>query len=641
MSGSPLPDGQSSHPPMSPSDVGSEGPTLSFPNERPVPTAGSSWQAQPPRARSPLPSPGPGAAPPSLPPLREQLLRRFTEQAALPALFAEPAASPTGGRWLSYGQLGALVNRTANALAAAGARPGMRVGVMLANGEPFVQAWLALALLNVTMMPVNVNLVGVGLHHVLLHADLDLLLLDAAYLDAVLEACAGIPPARRLLVWQTGSGERGAGAGAGFPDERGASVLERAGFPPAGGAGISTVDQRAPDQMTTDFLLPFAALLADASADAPPPLNVDPADPALIIYTSGTTGPSKGVVLSRMAQLWHARNYLDDFIRVGPGETGYTPLPLFHVSAQGFTLGCLLGGAAVAVGARFQPFSFWESLRRHNAKTFNYVGAMIPLLYHRRPRSDDRDNPAERAVGSATMPELHEPFERRFGLRLIESYGQTETAGLWLAHPDEGRRIGTIGTPRRWLAATILRPDGSEAAADERGEIALRPANPRLMTEGYFRDAQTTAEAFRDGWYHTGDAGSRDTDGSFRFAGRLKDFIRRRGENISAFEIEREALTHPAVAEAAAVGVPSALGEDDVKLCVRLHEGATLDPAELHRHLRARLAAFMRPRYIEVRDDFPRTPTQRVQKHHLRDEGVPASVWERASGRRAEPPITQ
>lgn len=573
------------------------------------------------------------------PPLRELLWRRFRGQPELPALHVEDGH---GGRWLTYGELGRAVNRTAHALAAAGAVPGARAGVMLPNGELFVRAWLALAALNVTMVPVNVNLVGAGLRHILLSADLDLLLADGALLGAVRDACGEMAAARRLVVdlpprppsgphpdrfaHSAPSPSTGRG-GARAPSPAPGSPLPALGEGVGVRAGVDGGE------------VSLAALLAAAPDTDPPPVGVGPADLALIIYTSGTTGPSKGVMLSRAAQLWHGLNYLRDFIRLGPGETGYTPLPLFHVSAQGFTLGCLLGGAAVAVDARFQPFRFWEAVRRHHAKAFNYVGAMVPLLYHRPPRADDRDNPVERAVGSATPPELHEAFERRFGLRLIESYGQSETAGLWLTDPPEGRRIGTIGRPRRWLEATILREDGAEAAVGEPGEIALRPAHPLLMTCGYFRDPEATARAFPgahggagDGWYRTGDAGDRDADGYFRFRGRLKDFIRRRGENISAFEIEREALTHPAVKEAAAVGVPSPLGEEEVKLCVILHDGATLDPAALDRYLRPRLAAFMRPRYIEVRADFPRTPTQRVQKFKLREEGVPAGVWDRKSG---------
>jgi len=531
----------------------------------------------------------------SVPSLRDQLWRRFAEQPRLPALHVHDPHARDGGRWLTYEQLGRAVNRTAHAFAAAGVAPGMRVGVMLPNRELFVCVWLALVALNATMVPVNPDLVGAGLRHIVLHADLDLLLLSAARLERVRDACDGAPPARRILA-------------------------------------VDLTSHPRPPRQAADGVEDFGALL-DAAPETPPPrVPVDPADLALIIYTSGTTGPAKGVMLSRLAQLWHGLNYLRDFIQLGPGEVGYTPLPLFHVSAQGFTLGCLLGGAAVAVDSRFHPFSFSDIVRRHRAKAFNYVGAMIPLLAARPPRPDDADNPAERAVGSATLPELHESFERRFGLRLIESYGQTELAGLWLTDPPDGRRIGTVGRPRRWLEAAILRDDGTAAAAGETGEIALRPAHPLLMTHGYFRDPATTAHAFRGGWYHTGDAGARDADGYVRFRGRLKDFIRRRGENISAFEIERAALTHPAVREAAAVGVPSSLGEEEIKLCVILRDGARAGPADLDRHLRRRLARFMRPRYIEIRTDFPRTPTQRVQKFKLREEGVRAGVWERRSG---------
>ena len=559
----------------------------------------------------------------TMPPLRDLLRTRYQEQAELPALITEDAAS--GAWWqLSYGDLGEAVQRTARALARAGARPGGRTGVMLPNGTAFVQVWLALIELNVTMAPVNTGLIGQGLRHVLVSADLDLLVVSAGLLAAVVDACSDAPPAPVVVTVGLEPPPAAAEAGTPLPlsEDIGRATLPSAqeGALRAGAAPFA--------------LLSFEHLLA-ADHPRPPDTTVDPGDPALIIFTSGTTGPSKGVVLSRMAQLWHGMNYLRDFIRLGPGETGYTPLPLFHVSAQGFTLGCLLGGATIAVGSRFSPFSFWETVRRHNAQAFNYVGAMIPLLYHRRPRPDDAANPVRRAVGSATAPELHEPFERRFGLRLIESYGQSEFAGLWLCHPEEGRRIGTVGVPQRWFTAAVLHEDGNPAAAGELGELAVRPADPRLMFTGYWRDPDATARAFPGpgrpdhGWYRTGDAAVCDSDGQFSFRGRLKDFIRRRGENISAFEIEREALTHPAVREAAAVGVPSPLGEDEVKLCVLLHDGMTVAPAALDRHLRARLAAFMRPRYIDIRTVFPRTPTQRVQKFKLREEGVPPGVWAR------------
>jgi len=347
------------------------------------------------------------------------------------------------------------------------------------------------------------------------------------------------------------------------------------------------------------------------------------------MYTSGTTGRPKGVVLSRAAQLAHGWFYGKDFVRLGPGEVAYTCLPLCHVTAMGFSLGCLLHGAAIAIDRAFNPFRFWNAIRRHEARAFPYLGAMLSMLASRPSRSDDATVPAVRAVGAGAPIGLWEAFERRFGLTLIETYGQSETASLWFMPPRAGSRIGTVGKPAPRFDAFMATDDGSAAPGGVVGEIMLRPHDPLLMTKGYFRDEAATAVTFRDGRYATGDAGSVDADGYYHWEGRLKDFIRRRGENISALEVEREALTHPAVKEAAAVGVPSGLGEEEVKLCVVLHAGATLAPGDLAAHLRGRLARFMRPRYIEVREDFPRTATQRIQKVRLVEEGIPPGTWDR------------
>lgn len=491
------------------------------------------------------------------------------------------------GAWLSFAELGGLAFRGAGALRAAGLRAGDRLGTLLPNNRAFLAAWLGALELGVTLVPINVNLTGETLRYIVAHADQHALIVDASAMPAYLAAFGEAPPARRLIAH-----------GADLPR---AARLER---------------------------------LFAGAPDAPPPL-LEPLhhQPALIIYTSGTTGRPKGVVLSRAAQLAHGWYYGREFVRLGPGETAYTCLPLFHVTSMGFSLGALLGGASVAIGARFNPFSFWDEIRGFEARIFPFLGAMVGMLAARPERPDDASVPATRAIGAATPPQLWEPFERRFGLTLIETYGQTETASLWLMPPPEGRRIGSVGKPAPRFDALIAGPDGRAAPPGTPGELLLRPHDPQLMTPGYFRDEQTTANAFRGGWYATGDLAEQDADGYLYFRGRLKDFIRRRGENVSAFEVEREALSHPAVREAAAVGVPAAMGEEEIKLCVLLHEGARLQPAELFRHLRGRLAGFMLPRYIQVYDDFPRTATQRVQKYRLAEEGVPAEAWDR-HGRR-------
>jgi crotonobetaine/carnitine-CoA ligase len=510
-------------------------------------------------------------------PLRDLLRDRLLAAPASAAIFID-------GRWLSGGELVRRQRRCARMLRWLGLRPGARLGLLLPNNEAFLLTWLASIELNVTLVPVNVNLVGESLRYIVEHADLDMLIVDESALDAYRGAFGERIPCRVVVV-------------RGVEEIPGAESFER--------------------------------LFAEAEA-APLPLDpVARSDPALIIYTSGTTGLPKGVVLSRAAQRAHGRFYGSEFVRLGPGETGYTCLPLFHVTSMGFTLGCLLGGARIAIDARFNPFSFWEQVRRHNARMFPYVGAMIGLLMGRPPQAHDAANPAVRAIGSATPLDLWRRFEQRFGVTLIETYGQTELASLWFMPPPDGARPGTVGRPADRMEARLEDHEGKQPSTGTPGEIAIRPRDPLLMTEGYFRNPEATARAFRGGWYYTGDAASVDADGYYRFEGRLKDFIRRRGENIAASEIEREALSHPAVEDCAAVGVPAELGEEEIKLCVVPRDGSSLTAAELARYLRPRLASFMQPRYIEIRAALPRTATQRVQKYRLIEEGLPPGIWDR------------
>ena len=288
-------------------------------------------------------------------------------------------------------------------------------------------------------------------------------------------------------------------------------------------------------------------------------------------------------------------------------------------------LGSLLAGASVAIDPGFSPFGFWERTRTYRAAAFTFVGSVLTLLYNRPPRPDDRDNPVRRAVGAATPLWMWEAFERRFGVEIVETYGQTEMFSIWFVNPPDARKVGTVGTPAGdRFEARIADPEtGAPLPPESRGEIAIRPSTPSIQATGYFKDPETSASAWRpDGWYYTGDLGTRDADGYYRYVGRLKDCIRRRGENIAAYEIEVVVNAHPKVLESAAVGVPSPLGEEEVKLCVIPRPQATLDPGELLAYCRAELPAFMVPRYIQLRESLPKTATERVQKAALREEGT-------------------
>jgi carnitine-CoA ligase len=291
-------------------------------------------------------------------------------------------------------------------------------------------------------------------------------------------------------------------------------------------------------------------------------------------------------------------------------------------------LPALVLGATAALAERFSVSRFWEQIRDFEATTFDFMGATLTMLWRQPPRPDDADNPARLAWG-VPMPAWATEFEQRFGLRLTEVYGLTES-GHVVYHPvDQPRRAGACGQAVHPYDVRIFSDDDWELPPGEVGEIVIRGLEPSVIMDGYFQMPGETLAAFRDLWFHTGDMARRDEDGYFYFAGRKKDAIRRRGENISAFEIEEILSAHPAVLEAAAVGVPSELTEEEVKACVVLRPGATVPPTELHAYCRERMAKFMVPRYIELMDSLPKTPTEKVEKHRLSEAGVTPTTWDR------------
>ncbi|HXG65497.1 MAG TPA: AMP-binding protein, partial [Blastocatellia bacterium] len=314
---------------------------------------------------------------------------------------------------------------------------------------------------------------------------------------------------------------------------------------------------------------------------------------------------------------------------VGAEDILYTCLPLFHVNAQVCTvLSAMLFDARVAMYEHFSASAFWDEIRRSRATVFLALGAMGNILYKAPPRPDDRKNHVRLAM-VVPPPEDLERFEQRFGLRVVyETFGMTEgvVTPPAIAEP---RRLGCCGRPAADTEVRIVDEDDLPLAPRQVGEIVMRTREPYTMMSGYYKMPEATLEAFRNLWFHTGDLGYLDEDGFLYFVGRKKEAIRRRGENISAFEVEAIVNRHPAVLESAAIPVPSELGEDDVKIVVVLREGGQLSPEELLRFCEERMAYFMVPRYVEFRDSLPRTPTQRVEKYKLQAEGNTDDTWDR------------
>jgi crotonobetaine/carnitine-CoA ligase len=341
-----------------------------------------------------------------------------------------------------------------------------------------------------------------------------------------------------------------------------------------------------------------------------------------ILYTSGTTGPAKGVVCPHAQYYWWGRNTAD-ILGVEATDVLCTTLPLFHINALNtFAQACLTGSHAV-FEPRFSASEFWNTMRERRATVVYLLGAMVPILLAQE-RMDERHHSIKIGLGPGVPVSALEAFKERTGITLLEGYGSTETNFVIATTADSAHR-GVMGR---------VRP-GFEARVAEDGELLLRSDDPLRFSSGYFGMPEKTAEAWRDGWFHTGDRVVREADGAFRFIDRLKDSIRRRGENISSYEVEQVLLGHPDVAAAAVYPVRSELAEDEVMAALVPRAGRSIDAAELCAFCSSRLPYFAVPGFIEVLDELPRTENGKVQKYRLRERGVTASAIRLPRGTRS------
>ncbi|MEJ2715801.1 MAG: AMP-binding protein [Deltaproteobacteria bacterium] len=366
------------------------------------------------------------------------------------------------------------------------------------------------------------------------------------------------------------------------------------------------------------------------SSEAPVDVVVHPSDPISIIYTSGTTGLSKGALGSHNFWIVCTEKMLE--YRDGRREDIYfTFLPLYHFNAQVLTtLTVLVAEAEMVLLDRFSASRFWDQIRHYGATQFNYLGAVMPILDKQPERDDDLDNPARIALGAGCPPSVMEEVEKRFGIKCLEGFGMTEI-GIPIHVKVNDRRHGSCGKPMDIYEVKLFDDDDNEVPAGEIGEIVFRPREPFIMMSEYYNMPEKTLEACRNLWFHTGDLAKKDEDGYFYFVDRKKDALRRRGENISSFEVERSINTHPKVLESAAVAVQSELAEDEVKICVVLKPGETLTPEELIHYANDNMPYFAVPRFVEFLERLPKTPTERVQKYVLKQAGITVNTWDRES----------
>lgn len=351
-----------------------------------------------------------------------------------------------------------------------------------------------------------------------------------------------------------------------------------------------------------------------------------------IMYTSGTTGPSKGVIIPN----GHFFASSATFIRalgLQASDILFTPLPLFHGLASRLgVLPALMVGGEVVIAEKFSAGQFWRQAAECNATVGHTIFTLPTILKAQPPSEWDRKHRLRAMYNANSDPD----FEARFNVRLVEAYGLTET-GLTVYTPWPDRREGSCGRPHEDFEVRIVGEDGMPVATGETGELVARPRLPSIMMDGYINKPEETLKSFRDLWFHTGDYARADADGYVYFVGRKKERIRRRGENISGFEVERVVGMHPEVAEVAAVAHPAAVGEDDVRCVIIRSPGSSLKAVDLMDWLQPRMPHFMMPRYIEFVDEMPRTPSAKIEKYKLVEAGLGPSTWDReAEGYRLE-----
>jgi carnitine-CoA ligase len=492
-----------------------------------------------------------------------------------------------GGR--TYGELDTRANQVANALRDLGLGKGDRAAVMLGNGVPFLDTWFGMAKLGVVEVPINTALRGNLLAYMLQQSGSRVLVVDAAWLDRVDAVRSQLPEL--------------------------AHVLTVGGAPDADHPGA------------VSGTAPFDVVVSAAS-DADPGVPIDAWDRSCVLYTSGTTGPSKGVVLTHAANFRLGRT-MSACVGLGTDEVLFTAFPLFHVAARYVSvLGAMLTDGDVVLHDRFSASRFWDICRQEGVTAVHYLGSLLTMLLKQPEGPAERDHTARLGYGAGAPVPVWEAVERRFGIRLYELYGMTETGAVTMNRAD-AYRPGSCGKVLPDCEVAIHDERDDPLPAGEVGEIVARPREPYIMVQEYLAMPEATLAAFRNLWFHTGDRGYFDADGYLYFVGRSKDAIRRRGENVSAYEVETALLEHDVVKECAVIGIDDEVSGEEIMAVLVVADGAMLTPESLLDHAQERLPHFAVPRYVRIVDALPMTPSQRVEKYKLREEGITDDTWDR------------
>jgi carnitine-CoA ligase len=489
---------------------------------------------------------------------------------------------------LTYAQADELSDRLAAGFAALGVRKGDRVLVMLGNRLEFVLTWFALNKLGAFHAPINTDYRGDFLEHVANTARARLMVLEAKHLPTVVASHEHLEHLEEVIV--------------------------------VGGGGDA---DPGPFAMRS-----FASVPLD---DDPPAVAVTPADVYSVLFTSGTTGRSKGALMPYAhGHLLNERNL--ELLDLDAQSTYISELPLFHINAHMTVYGSMIAGAQARLEERFSASRWLQRVRDSGATHSSMLGVMVDFVMQQPPTNRDVDHGLRSVWMVPCTPDLSRRFRDRFGIeRIVTSYGTSEAGMLARRVVDRSDNVSSGKVGDEFYEIQIVDGDEEPVTPGEVGEITVRFKHPWIVTAGYFGAAETTVEAFRNLWLHTGDAGRFDEEGNLCFVDRLQDRMRRRGENVASADVEHVLSQHEAVHEAAVVAVTADEegGEDEIKACVVLAPDAELDPDEFWAWCDTRLPYFAVPRYLEMLDELPKTPTEKVIKSRLREPRGDSEIHDR------------
>lgn len=486
-----------------------------------------------------------------------------------------------GSSW-TYSEMLAEVKMTARGLKKFDVKEGDFVAVWLPNGPDVIRLWFAINYLGAVFVPIHLALRGNLLEHCLTTIKGELLLTHAELMPRLSDINLGT--LKDIVVY---GGEC---------------------------------------NVKLDVCIHQDEVILHVKGSFPEASDRKPWDTQMVIFTSGTTGPSKAVLISYM-HLYSATEKTYPYFT--EDDRFLSNLPLSHISGIGTILTPLLTGGSFAMVSAFNTNEFWNVVERTQSTMCTLMGAMAGFLLKEPITEKGRFNSLRTGI---IVPLSIDPkdFSKRFGCNVYTAFNMSETSTPLISELNPSV-IGTCGKPREGVEVRLVDENDCEVSSGQIGELIIRTDRPWGMSQGYLGNPEATAKAWRNGWFHTGDAFRQDEQGNYYYVDRIKDSIRRRGENISSFEVEAEVGFYPKVREVAAIAVPSEDGEDEVFVAISLIQGATMDPAELILYLIPRMPHYMVPRYVRILDELPKTPSLKVKKHLLRDEGITDDTFDRVS----------